>query len=239
VNPLLLASSLGTTSAVWGPVLPALRDRLDVYPHELRGSRGEPSPPGPYTLADLGGDVLARMDAAGLDRASYCGLSLGGMVGLWLAAHAPDRIDRLVACCCAARLGSPALWRDRAAAVRAGGTVAVAESVVPRWFSPAFRTRAPEVVAAAVAALAAADAEGYAGCCEALATADLGPDLATIAAPALVVSGAEDPVATPALVAGLVGGLPDAKHAVLLGASHLAPLEAPEPLGALLLDHLT
>jgi 3-oxoadipate enol-lactonase len=239
MTALVLASSLGTTSAIWDPVLPVLGDRFGVVTVELRGSRGEPAPAGPYTLADLGGDVLARLDAAGLDRVSYCGLSLGGMVGLWLAAHAPERIERLVACCCAARLGDPALWRDRAAAVRAGGTAAVASTVVPRWFTAAFRERSPEVVAATVAGLAACDAEGYAGCCEALATADLTPDLAKVAAPTLVVAGAEDPVATPDLVAELVHGLPNARLAALPAASHLASLEAPAEVGALLLDHLT
>jgi 3-oxoadipate enol-lactonase len=237
--PLVLASSLGTTVAIWEPVLPALRVRLDVVTVELRGSRGEPAPPGPYTLADLGGDVLVRMDAEGLERVSYCGLSLGGMVGLWLAAHAPERIDRLVACCCAARLGDPALWRERAATVRAGGTAAVAEAVVPRWFTAAFRERAPETVAATVAELAGCDAEGYAGCCEALATADLAPDLGKVVAPTLVVAGAQDPVATPELVADLVDSLPAARLAVLPGASHLASLEAPAEVSALLLDHLT
>ncbi|MFL6074713.1 MAG: alpha/beta fold hydrolase [Mycobacteriales bacterium] len=235
--PLVLASSLGTTSAIWDPVLPALP--LDVLTVELPGSRGEPAPPGPYTLADLGGDVLARLDAEGLERVSYCGLSLGGMVGLWLAAHAPERIDRLVACCCAARLGTPALWRERAATVRAGGTRAVADAVVPRWFTAGFRERAPDVVAATVDTLAGADAEGYAGCCEALATADLTPDLAKVLAPALVVAGADDPVATPDLVADLVHGLQHARLAVLPGASHLASLEAPDEVAALLLDHLT
>ena len=152
-------------------------------------------PDGPYSLDDLGADVLELLDELGLDRVSFCGLSLGGMVGMWLAVNAPERIDRLVLCCTAAALPPPEHWHTRAAIVRRDGMAAVAEAVLARWF--------PHDVPASLVEqyrqqLLATPAEGYAGCCEALADVDLGGRLAEIRAPTLVLTGDADTVAPPA-----------------------------------------
>src|SRR5204862_5587553 len=129
--PLVLANSLGTDMSMWNPQAPALAQRFRLLRYDARGQGASPSPPGPYEIADLGRDVLALLDRLELERVSFCGVSIGGMPGIWLAAHAPDRIDRLVVCCSSAYMPPPSRWHERAAAVRAAGTVeVVADAVV-------------------------------------------------------------------------------------------------------------
>src|SRR6188472_3087695 len=123
---LLLGGSLGSTVEMWLPQVPRLSQRLRVVRFDHRGHGGSPVPPGPYTVAELGGDVLELLDHLGVRRAHYAGLSLGGMVGIWLAAYAPERVDRLALLSTAAYLPPAQGWLDRAAAVRAGGMAAVA-----------------------------------------------------------------------------------------------------------------
>jgi 3-oxoadipate enol-lactonase len=235
---LVLANSLGTTTAVWDPQLPAFRERFRVLRYDHRGHGRSEVPVGPYAVGDLGQDVLGLLDELGVERASFCGMSLGGMVGAWLAAFAPERIDRLALCCSAARLEPASQWLERAARVRAAGTASVAEQVVTRWFTPAFRRRSPEVVARTVAMLAGTPDEGYAGCCEAIAGMDLRAALPAVIAPTLVLAGGADPVAPPSLAAELVTGVRHGRLVVVDDAAHLASLEQPERVTGLLLDHL-
>lgn len=237
---LLLANSLGTTSAMWEPQVGALTQWFRVVRYEHRGHGGAPAPPGPYSIADLAGDALAALEAAGAggERFSVCGLSLGGMVGMWLAAHVPERVERVVLCCTAAKLGTPEDWQARAALVRAEGMAPVVEMLLGRWFTPGFREASQEVVDVVASMLLGADPDGYAGCCEAIGAMDQRADLARIAAPALVVGGALDPVVPPALAVELQGGIDGAALAVLSGAAHLANLEHPRRFTGLLLDHL-
>ncbi|MFD0576324.1 alpha/beta fold hydrolase [Dactylosporangium darangshiense] len=133
----LLGGVLGSNLDMWRPQLPRFGDRLRVVRFDHRGHGGSPVPAGPYEIEDLGRDVLALLDRLGIERASYCGLSLGGMVGMWLAAHAPERIERLVLICTAAHLPPAEGWLDRARQVRAGGMAPVADAVLGRWFTPA------------------------------------------------------------------------------------------------------
>ncbi len=165
---LVLGNSLGTTRDLWEPQLAALGEHFRLLRYEHRGHGGSPAPPGPYTLAGLGADVLRLLDDFGVEHASYCGVSLGGMVGMWLAAHAPGRIDALAVCCTSARFPDTDLWVRRAAAVRAGGLPPLSAQVVSRWFTPDFAARYPSVPAAFAATLDGVDPEGYAGCCEAI-----------------------------------------------------------------------
>jgi len=238
--PLLMCGSLGTTLKMWDPQLGPLSERLRVVRLDPRGHGASPVPPGPYEIGDLGGDVLGLMDALGLERASFCGLSIGGMVGIWLAAHAPERIERLVLVCTAAHLPPASAWAERAAAVRAAGTVeVVAGAVVARWLTPGFAAAHPEVVADLRAMLAASPAEGYAACCEAIARMDLRDDLARIAAPALVVGGAQDPATPPDHQRFLAGHIPGARLEVLSPAAHLASVERPGEVSSLILEHMT
>jgi 3-oxoadipate enol-lactonase len=235
---LLLANSLGTTQAMWEPQLHALCERFAVlrYDHPGHGEgRGDPAA---HTVGELAHRVLAVLDERGIARVSACGLSLGGAVAMELALLAPQRVDRLVLACTAAGWNAPERWRERAAAVRAHGVEAVADMVVGIWFAPRTRTEHPELVQRARAMMTSAAADGYAGCCDALEVWAPGDALARIAAPTLVIAGAEDLATPPDRAEEIARRIPGARLAVLEGAGHLATLEQPERFTQLRLDHL-
>jgi 3-oxoadipate enol-lactonase len=239
----ILANPLGTTRAIWDAQARVLSRRYRLLRFETRG-HGEPgarspAPPGPYSIADLGADVLALMREHGIGEAAYCGISIGGMTGLWLAAHAPERISRLVVCCTAITpVPSRQSWLDRAATVRSGGLAAISDAVPPRWFTADFIAREPAAVAAAMAMLHGTDPEGYAGCSEAIAGLDLRPVLGAVKAPALIIAGAEDAAAPPWQAAMTARGVPGARLRVIRGTSHLAPYQTPGPVTAAIMTHL-
>lgn len=235
---LVLGGSLGTTRQMWRPQVAGLAEHFQVLRYDHRGHGDSPAPPGPYRVEELGADVLALLDHLGIARCHYAGLSLGAMVGMWLAATAPARIDRLALLCTAAYLPPARDWLDRAHRVRAHGTAGIAEAVVARWFTPEYRQSAPAEVAAARADLCGTDAEGYAGCCEAIAAMDLRPLLPRIAAPTLVVAGADDPATPPAQARAIAAAVPGARLVVLPDAAHLASLEQPAAVHRLLTTHL-
>ena len=235
---LVLSNSLGTTLAMWDPQLPAAAERFRVVRYDRRGHGLSPVPPGPYTIGDLGGDVLSVLDELELERVSFCGLSIGGVVGMWLAAEAPERIDRLVVCCTLPVFPPPEQWAERAAAVRAGGVAAVAEAALGRWFTAAFHAERPDVVERFRAMLVGTPAEGYAACCEALGALDLRGRLGGIRAPTLVVTGEHDPVAPPESGAALAAAIPGARHVTVEAAAHIANAEQPAAFTAELLGHL-
>jgi 3-oxoadipate enol-lactonase len=235
----VLSNSLGTTLAMWEPQMAALCERFAVlrYDHPGHGEgRGAHTA---RSLEALGRGVLALLDERGLERVSFCGLSLGGAVGMWLAVEAPERIDRLVLACTSARFGVPASWLERAATVRAEGMEAVADRILGFWFTPATQRDRPELVREYRAMMVSADPEGYAGCCEALSAWEPGAALGTITAPTLVLAGSEDPATPPAQAEAIRDAIPGARLHVLPGAGHLANLEQPEAFNRLLLDHLT
>ncbi|MET8040579.1 3-oxoadipate enol-lactonase [Micromonospora sp. NPDC005215] len=234
---LLLGGSLGTTAAMWEPQVPALAERFRVVRYDHLGHGRSAVPAGPYTLDLLGREVLRTLDDLGVERFHYAGLSLGGMVGMWLAAHAPDRVRRLALLCTSASLGPPEQWRQRAATVRAVGLSPIADAVVARWFTPAFAAARPDVVAGYRAMLTATSPAGYAACCEAIATMDLRPDLDRVAAPTLVIAGADDPATPVEYAREIVGRIPRARLAVVGAAAHLANVEQPEQVCRLLREH--
>jgi 3-oxoadipate enol-lactonase len=235
---LVLGNSLGTTRELWQPQLDGLGAHFRLLRYEHRGHGGSPAPPGPYTIASLGADVLRVLDDLGVARAAYCGLSLGGMVGMWLAANAPERIDTLALCCTSARFPQRDLWTERAAAVRAAGMAAISRQVAGRWFTPAFAAADPAVPDGFVRTLETVTPEGYAGCCEAIADMDLRPALPAISAPTLVIAAAEDPVTPPGHSAAIARAIPGARLRVVRGAAHLANVTAPGEVTALLCGHL-
>jgi 3-oxoadipate enol-lactonase len=234
----VLSHSLGAALAMWEPQVHALAQRFRVVRYDLRGHGRSPVPPGPYDIPDLGADLVALLDRLGVERAHLCGLSLGGMVSLWVAAHHPARVDRLAVLCSSALLGPAARWTERADAVLAHGVAAVADTVLERWFTPAFRAAEPARVAAARAMLVATPAAGYAACCGAIARMDLRADLPAIGAPTLALAGADDPATTPEHLARVAAGVRDGRLAVVADASHLANLEQPEAVNRLLVEHL-
>ena len=235
---LVLGSSLGTTGEIWQPQLPALTERFRVVRYDHRGHGGSPAPAGPYRIDQLGGDVLALLDRLEIARAHLAGLSLGGQVAMWLAAHAPQRVDRLALVCTAARFGTAQLWAERAATVRSEGTAAVADAVIGRWFTPDFAAGHAGVVAWARRLLTSTPAEAYAACCDALRDADLTAALPAITAPTLVIAGAADPAAPPEAAHRIAAGVPGARVAVVPDAAHLATVEQPDTVTRLLVDFL-
>lgn len=235
---LLLVNSLGTDLSMWDDQITLWATTHLVVRFDQRGHGGSDVPPPPYTVEQFGRDALSVIDQHGIDRADLCGISLGGLVALWIAATATQRVHRAVLADTAARIGSEETWRDRAAAVRAGGMGAVTDLVLDRFFSPGFRASGATAVAHVERTLLRTDVEGYAGSCEALAVADL-RDLAPQAGvPILVVVGDEDVATPPSTAEELVRLLPDAELSSLPGAGHLANLERPEAFARLVADFL-
>ena len=230
---LVVGNSLGTDARMWRDQLPALGEKLRLLLIDHPGHGEAVAAPGFDTLDQLGRRVLRILDEAGVERAHYLGLSLGGMVGLWLAANAPERIDRLAVCCTTAYFGTPEAWRDRAATVRAHGTAAIAEQVVDRWVTADYTDRSW-----LVDMLSAADSEGYAACCEALATLDLRADLPSITAPTLVLAADADRATPVEHGQAIADNVPGARLRVVPGA-HLVPVESPDAVTALLVEHFT
>ena len=232
---LVLANSLGTGLELWSRNLPHWQGSFRVLRYDLRGHGGSGLRSEPFGVDDLGRDVVELLDELGIGRVSFCGLSLGGAIGQWLAANEPGRIDRLVLACTTARFGESEQWLERASKVRAEGLESIADSVLARWFTSAM---ADPDVAAFREMLLSTPAEGYAATCEALARWDFRNRVGEIRAPTLVVVGAADPVTAPPEIEPLAEGIPDARLVVLPGAAHLANVERPDEFGAAVSEHL-
>jgi 3-oxoadipate enol-lactonase len=231
---LLFANSLGTDLGMWDAQAATLGDAFRLVRYDTRGHGGSAVPDEPATLERLGRDLLALLDHLGLPWAHLCGLSLGGVTAQWLALHHPARVGRLVLSNTAARVGSVASWDARIAAVKAGGMDAIADAVLARFFSPAFRAAQPATVAAFRATLRATDPAGYVACCAALRDADLRPLVGGILAPTLVVGGTLDEATPPAQAEELHAAIRGSELRVLDGVAHLANVEASELFTALL-----
>jgi 3-oxoadipate enol-lactonase len=234
----VLASSLGTTREMWQPQVPALAARFRVVRCDRRGHGRSPVADGPTTLDDLGQDLVELLDALELDRVSFCGLSLGGLEGMWLALNAPARLDRLVLACTSSSFPPPETWVDRAATVRAEGLESIADATMGRWFSSSFRDGHPAVVSRFREMLVSTPTEGYVACCDVLADTDLTGELARIAVPTLVITGSEDPTITPERGDTLAAAITGARHVTLDGAAHLANVDPAGGFTTALLDHL-
>jgi 3-oxoadipate enol-lactonase len=234
----VLSGSLGSTVEMWRPQIAALTERFRVIRVDHRGHGGSPVPEGPYRIADLGGDVLALLDRLGLERVAWCGLSLGGMVGMHLASQHPERISRLVLCCTSAHFPDPTPWRERIAAVEAHGTEPIADAVVSRWFTPGWAQAHPDTVAEARAMVASTSDAGYLACCRAIEAWDHRDRLPAVTAPTLVIAAAEDrstPVEPHART--IAGAIPGARLEVLR-AAHLATVERADEATCLIATHI-
>jgi 3-oxoadipate enol-lactonase len=231
---LVLSGSLGTTMEMWQPQLADLSARFRVLRFDHCGHGGSAVPAGPYRIDRIGAAVLDLLDELAIDRVHYAGLSLGGMLGMWLAGTAPDRVRRLALLSTSAYLPPAAGWLDRAAQVRAAGTASVATMVMARWFTEEYRQSRPSVVASYAAMLGDTPAEGYAGCCEAIAAMDLRPLLPGITAVTLLIGGDRDP-ATPIEHAHAIAvRVPHASVMMIPAAAHLVNVEHPGQVGHLL-----
>ncbi|WP_030421907.1 3-oxoadipate enol-lactonase [Streptomyces sp. SCSIO 75703] len=231
--PLLLGPSLGTSLALWDRVAPELSVTHRVIRWDLPGHGGSPASligPG-ATVADLARLVLDLADSLGVDRFAYAGVSLGGAVGLHLAAHHPERVASLAVLCSSAHFNGASAWRERAELVRREGLSGLAESADARWFTPGFS------VPRLVRDHREADPEGYAACCDALAAFDLRAGLPSISAPTLLVAGREDPATPPAHLREIADAVPGAALVEIPDASHLAVAERPGAVLTALRNH--
>ncbi len=235
---LLCFNSLGAGLEMWDAQAAGWSAKRRVLRFDQRGHGRSDAPPAPYRLEQLGQDAVAVLDAHDADQADLCGLSLGGLVALWVAVHHPQRVRRMVLACTAARVGTRESWEQRVALVRDGGMEAIADAVMERFFSAGYRATDPATVARYRATLAATSTDGYIGTCLALAEADLRERVHEVRAPALVVAGTEDQATPPAVVRELHDALPRAEWSELEETGQLANVEQPELFESTVRDFL-
>lgn len=193
---LIFSNSLGTQYSMWQPQIDYFKDHYYVVCYDTRGHGQSSAPQGPYQLKQLGEDVIAVLDHLHIEKANFCGISMGGLTGQWLAIHHPDRFEHIVIANTAAKIGQEQAWLDRANTVREQGLEPIANTAASRWFTADFIQKQPETVKQLSQNLALGSAEGYASCCEALAKADLRAELKQISVPVLIIAGQQDPVTT-------------------------------------------
>lgn len=227
-RPLLMIHALGADRGIWAPQVGDLSSEQPVILVDLPGHGESAAGPGPYELADLGLDLLDVATAAGAEEIALCGLSLGGLTALWIAANFPERVHSLVVSNSAARIGSEELWAARIEAVETGGLESIREMAIARFFTPAFAATSPETVERAGATLLATDPAGYVACCAALRDADLRQSVGAISCPTLVIGGDEDISTPPGEAVWLHEHIPGSRLRILAGAAHFSNLEQPE-----------
>ena len=221
---LVLSNSLGTDFSMWDAQVPEFTKTLRIVRSDTRGHGKSSVTPGPYAIEQLAKDVLALADSLKLERFHFCGLSMGGMIGMWLAANAPQRVNKLVLSSTAAKIGNPEMWNARIDAVRKQGMKPIAAATMERWFTPAFRAHNPQVVASIQRMVESTNPEGYASCCAAVRDFDFREQLGGIRIPMLVISGAHDPSTTPSDGRFLSEHISSARYVELNGA-HLSNIE--------------
>lgn len=226
--PLVLVHSAGADHRMWDGAMPAIAGSFRVIRFDLRGHGRSDVPPSPYTLDDLGDDLVRVLDSLEVETTHVVGASLGGLVALWLVARHPERVGRAVFAGTAARIGSPETWEERADAVRRGGMEAVVDLVMARFFSERFRRSRGDVVSRFARVLRRQSPEGYVGTCLALRDADLRAEVGRIRAPSLILVGSEDVSTPPSDAEDLAASVPDARVTVVAGAGHLCTVERSE-----------
>lgn len=226
-DALVLANSLGSNLHMWDKVLPWFESRYRLIRLDTRGSGRSSVPPGPYSIENLARDVLAVLDSLGEERAHVCGLSMGGMVAMWLGMHAPERVSRLVLANTGAQIGTPAMWDERIAAVERLGMGPLAKTTLTRWFTAKYRDEHAEEMLRMEAMVAANDPAGYSACCGVLRDTDLRGEIASISASCLVITGKHDPATPPSDGLAIHRALRNSKY-VELEASHLSAWERAE-----------
>jgi len=235
---LLLVNSIGSTRELWVRQMPAWSGRFRVIRYDARGHGRSSVPRGDYTIAQLGGDAIAILDALQIPAAHVCGISLGGLTAQWIGVHAPDRLRSLVLANTAARIGSLESWSERIALVRERGMSAVADRAMGVWFSPAFHERDPETVHGFRAMVQGCPPEGYLGCCAALRDADLRDAIATIAAPTLTIASTGDTATPPEGLAFIRDRIPGARM-LTVDSGHLSNVECAEQFTGGVMDFLS
>jgi len=234
----VLANSLGTNLRMWDGQIEALTEHFRVLRYDMRGHGASSLSEGAIDIERLAQDVLALLDGLSLERVHFCGLSLGGMVGLWLGARASQRLNRLVLCNTAPLIGPASLWNDRIDAVQQHGMAGIALKVLGRWLSPSFRERDFETAARFWEMLLETTRDGYVAACRAVRDMDLRDCVADVCVPTLIVAGELDQ-ATPAAEARWLAGHIHAAQYVELPAAHLSNVEAEGRFNASVVQFLT
>lgn len=234
---LVFSNSLGADLSMWEPQLAALAPHFRILRYDNRGHGESSVPDGPYTIDDLGCDVLRLMNVLHIERASFCGLSMGGVIGQWLGIHTANRLHKLVLANTAAKIGVPEVWNARIELVLNEGLDPVIPGTLERWFTSAFHAAHPEAIQATDAMLRGTSVPAYAACCAAIRDADFRSCLSAIAVATLVLAGTDDPVTTPEDGRYLADNIPAASY-VELDSAHLSNVEAAEAFNTALLDFL-
>ncbi|UWZ85574.1 3-oxoadipate enol-lactonase [Occallatibacter riparius] len=235
---LVLSNSIGSSTRMWDKVLPAFEEQYRVLRYDTRGHGASSVPVPPYTLDQLGHDILFLLDQVGAARAHFCGLSLGGMVGQWLAINAPERLGRMILANTAARIGTQQLWEQRIATVRESGMGPLAEATLTRWFTAEYRAHHPDEMAIMRQMIASTDPTGYAACCGVLRDTDLGDAIAAFNEPCLVIAGKHDPATPPCDGQALAAALTRAEY-LELDASHMSAWEQADAFAQATLSFLS
>jgi 3-oxoadipate enol-lactonase len=233
---LVFSHSLAADHTMWDPQVAAFAHRFNILCYDTRGHGASDTPPPPYTLEQLADDLRGLLDAVGIERCHFVGLSLGGMIGQTAALRHPGRFESLVLADTTSRypVAMRPVWEERIAAVKANGMAAIAAATLERWFTAAFRNRDPETVARVDAQIRATPVAGYIGCAQAIMGLDLTARLAAIAVPALVIVGEQDPGTPPAMAEEIARAIPGARLQRIADAAHLSNLEQPERFNAAL-----
>jgi 3-oxoadipate enol-lactonase len=236
----MLSNSLGTRLEMWDAQMPVLAERYRVLRYDSRGHGRSDAPPGPYTIEMLADDALGLLDALDIARAHFCGLSKGGMVGQVLGAKHGERLISLALCSTACHMPARELWDERIRVATEQGMAALADGVVERWFTEAFR-REPSITVDRVRQMIVdTPPHGYAACCGAIRDMDLRELITGIRVPTLVVVGANDPATPPERAREIQDRIPGAQLEVIPDAAHLVNIEqdvAFDAALASLLDH--
>ncbi len=235
---LIMSNSLGTTLHMWDGQAGPFTKHFRLVRFDRRGHGKSGLPKGPYSMEMLGRDVLAIMDALGVKKANWCGLSMGGMEGMWLGANAPERFERMVLSNTSSYFADKQGWNDRLALVREKGVPAFAAPNMERWFTKGFRERDPQAIAAMQAMFAATPLEGYLACGEAVRDMDHRDLLPRVKVPTLVIIGRHDPATTPDAGEYVRTHIPGAEH-FMIDAAHISNIEQPEQFNGAVLGFLT
>lgn len=232
---IVLSNSLGARYSMWDDLVPLLLPYFRVLQYDTRGHGESDKPDGPYTIDALGRDVIDLMDHLEIDKAYYCGLSLGGLIGQWLAIHHGERFYKIALSNTAAKIGERQSWLDRVELLQAQGMQAICDATMGKWFSSRFKEDNPKKYHNFREMFLAANVQGYRGCCHAVAGADFREDISQIAVPVLVIAGDADPVTTVMQAQFLVERIPDAQLLVING-RHLLSAESPQLYAEGLID---
>ncbi|HCL58412.1 MAG TPA: 3-oxoadipate enol-lactonase [Acinetobacter sp.] len=224
---LVFSNSLGTKYSMWQPQIEHFQQDHYVICYDTRGHGASSAPQGSYSLEQLGQDVVNLLDHLDIAKAAFCGISMGGLTGQWLAIHKPERFSQVIVCNTAAKIGQEQAWQDRAVLVREQGLAPIAATAALRWFTDPFIQSNPAVVAELSNDLGAGSPEGYANCCEALAKADVREQLSSIQIPLLIIAGQQDPVTTVADGQFMQQRIANSQL-FEINASHISNIEQPE-----------